>query len=1170
MGLLSVSLSGAGIPIAASARTMLALDPEFTRYVLHISTSSDGSNPDDYSFNTNSFQITLAAGTYYVSADGYTGDKITAKAGIESVIISTGTTPYELTLHPFTEAEVYGTIQFSLNWAVGQIPARAELFVEQYDSTGNWTPIPISYIREPLTAGARQGTIMIVQRETGLVQQSGALSLPPGEYKLTTSVTMDGPNPPVSRADIAHVFSNLITPAAFFYSAGDLTLTSPGTDTGSGFITHFNFKETPSAVSIIGSTPGPDGTRLIMVMVPVGTDLTDLTPVVECAAGAFIASPPPLPDLVDGKPVWAAGDYRKPTSWTAEGRNGVTQQYTVVVTEQAADEGFITGIAFGDVTEKSVVIDEANRSITVEVLNGTLTANPNYELEPVISYTGTAIALVDPDYLNDPSHDSSFTQGAPLQFIEDGIPARIFRVTGQNGGTKAYTVMILEAASNIAEITRFFFDGYPDRPGTLTQPTGPSYNDGTISVTLPYGSNLGSLKPLITYKGNLSPASGVEQNFNVPVVYTVVSADISITKTYTVTVSTESGNTDAGIFDFVITNVPRAKVVIGTKPRADGKIPIIVSVPYATSPLTSDGSKTDLTKLIPLITLSSNISKFVDSGGGEIPDPSGTPIPFGNENDDYQEAVYRIKAQFGNIQDYVVIVARDVHYYYVSASGSDIDPDYYNGSEQAPFKTLAYAVYQAVKHNVDHIYVAGTLNDASEGGAWEDTSTTPMGDNGTFSQSGVPQTGGGASVFNLKGTGRNDQAAWPIYITGIGSNAALQSTAGKRVISITGGARIIFDNITIRGGGGTGSSYGGNGGGIYTGEGSHVTWKSGVISNNRALSGGGVYVDNSEFDFMTGSIASNAATGSAVTRAHFENNAITNTSIQGGGGVYVNGAEGQLWLANGEIANNSASGSGGGVLVNGAEIVNNQAGYDFFMTGGSVKGNSSAGDVWPHGGGGVFVAKGSFQMNKGQITNNTSNRQGGGVFVWSRALFYMDGDSSVTGNDGRGSAKAICSRGITTLRGNAQADKVYVWNYAKGNWGNGFGDEFTLMEGARVSGLVLAFADDPQDNRNYINILESDRPAYGVGKFFSGGTDPITTIDLESRLNANGSFSTTATISGDWLGKYLIKDGGNEIPAAQAAALIKRFPLGSFTSGGPSQSLSASYKLDTFGKLVHK
>jgi hypothetical protein len=152
------------------------------------------------------------------------------------------------------------------------------------------------------------------------------------------------------------------------------------------------------------------------------------------------------------------------------------------------------------------------------------------------------------------------------------------------------------------------------------------------------------------------------------------------------------------------------------------------------------------------------------------------------------------------------------------------------------------------------------------------------------------------------------------------------------------------------------------------------------------------------------------------------------------------------------------------------------------------------------------------------------------------------------------------------MRGNAQADKVYIWNYAKGPWNNGQGDEFTLMEGARISDLELAFADDPQDNRNYINVVQSDQ---GTG-FFTGGAGPITTIGLESRLTSTGSFDKNATIAGDWLGKYLIKNGGNEIPAAAQAGILSRFPLSSYIYGGANPISLSGYKLDNTGKLAVK
>jgi hypothetical protein len=667
------------------------------------------------------------------------------------------------------------------------------------------------------------------------------------------------------------------------------------------------------------------------------------------------------------------------------------------------------------------------------------------------------------------------------------------------------------------------------------------------------------LKPLVQYKGKtLDPASGAEQNFSMPKVYTVSSWDNSATKRYTVTVTTKGANTDTGIFDYVITNVPKAKVVIGTRPRADGKIPIVVLVPYRTEPLTTDGLMTDLMRLIPAITLSNAGSKLVNPADDTQQltiNPDGTIvhlspnvngpeyIPFGNQGD-YQEADYRVKAEGGNTQDYVVMIARDVQYYYVKANGNDIEPNLFNGSSESnPFKTLAWAVNQAVKHEVDHIFVIGTLNETSEGGAYEvtyDTSVTfvPVSPNTDFQSTGgaflpTGTTGGGASVFNLNGTGIDSGNPYHIYITGVGSNAVLQGTSGKRVISITGGAYITFENITIQGGGS--NSYTGNGGGIYIGGNSTVNWKSGSIINNSAVSGGGVYVEGSatpgsEFDLITGTISGNTATGAVSTIA----------TIDGGGGVYVKDTA-LFWMADGTISNNTTKGSGGGVLVNGGTT------DGFLMSAGSVRGNNSSGNKSPHGGGGVYVAQGAFEMLNGEITQNKSTRQGGGVFVWSGALFNMIGNSSISGNDGVGSSKSICSRGITEMRDNARADKVYIWHV------NSATDRFTISGGARIGGLVLAFADEPKDNRNFITIAP-----------LTPGTDPITTIDLESHLTPPSyAFAKDATINGDWLNNYLVFGGSNPID-------VSRFPLGTFTSGGPAQSISSKYKLDANGKLQAK
>ena len=74
--------------------------------------------------------------------------------------------------------------------------------------------------------------------------------------------------------------------------------------------------------------------------------------------------------------------------------------------------------------------------------------------------------------------------------------------------------------------------------------TGFSINEtnGTISVVMPYGTDVSKLVPVISGNNitDMTPGSGVMQNFSKPVTYTVTLAD-GTTKTYTVTVYVQSG-----------------------------------------------------------------------------------------------------------------------------------------------------------------------------------------------------------------------------------------------------------------------------------------------------------------------------------------------------------------------------------------------------------------------------------------------------------------------------------------------------------------------------------------------------------------------------------------------------------------------------------------------------
>jgi hypothetical protein len=1110
-GVLLVSFSGINAnPSLDGARTMLPVNPEFTRYELVVDSTP-------YSFYNNTVRLTLPDGSYTVIAKGYDGDVLVAQSESVSVTVSSGVlTPLTFTLTPYMEPSSSGLLSYSLSWdGLSRMPYRAELLIEKYaDIDGTRFPDdspidPALILSSGLPAGSNPGTILLLLRNTAMINLAGSLELPAGEYRLTMSVTMDEGSLPVERTDLAHIYSKLNTPAAFFYGGGDLYVSNTAPDPGAGFITGFTFTQTPTATTVIGSEPGADGTRLIMVMVPSDTTLASLTPLVSTAPGASITSPlpaSPSPVLGTDMPAYGPMDFTDPMVWTAVSKNGITQQYTVVVSKAPVnnDQKMITNFFFKEYPAIPANINQdaggGIGEITVKLPFES--SDPRGSLTPVVTIIGKTVEidgeLSPPNGVN----TFSFTSAQTFQVYSESEP-------GAN--PKEYTVTVSVADNPARIITRFAIDGYPGRAVTssLTEfgviATGPIDGYYSITLTLPYGVSRAKLTPLVEYEGKtLEPLSGVQQNFNVPVYYTVTAND-GDSKKYKVTIDNDGPDKNTGIFDFRITNWPNCKVVIGQKPRPDGKIPIVIQVPFPT----------DEENMIPEITLSSPLSSIIPA--------SGVTMVFSG-----QEAVYTVTSQ-GNAatQKYVAVVSKGGEYYYVNGvSGQDGYPDYYNGeSETYPFKTLAYAVYKAAHNSsIKGIFVRGELNDETEGGAWEKADVPwPDGFHGDNSDADADVKG---SVFNLIGTNNKK-----ITVTGLGNAVLRAKAANRRVLSVTGGANLVFENITITGGNAPSTSYDGNGGGVYVSGNSMVKFSGCSITGNKAVSGGGIYIYDtvssydSEVTLMNGTISGNTATGSATSLA----------SMSGGGGVYIKG-NALFWLSGGTIKDNTAShGAGGGVLVNGThdhdpDGPGNDDPHDdgFLMSSGSIINNAAPNGVYPHGGGGVYVAQGTCDMLGGLITGNSSNRQGGGVFVyWKDALFIARGTSSITGNNGVGSSKGICNRGQTQLRDKAQADTVYIWDYGDASVPN---QEFTLSTTARVGGIVLAHS---AENLNFVEIVDNPPDV---------GTDQLCRIDLEGHLT--GGLFKDFTPDADWEGKKLIS-GAN--PTLDSLINYNRIVLGTFT-----------------------
>jgi hypothetical protein len=299
-----------------------------------------------------------------------------------------------------------------------------------------------------------------------------------------------------------------------------------------------------------------------------------------------------------------------------------------------------------------------------------------------------------------------------------------------------------------------------------------------------------------------------------------------------------------------------------------------------------------------------------------------------------------------------------------------------------------------------------TITSEGDGGPW--TLARSSGNGEVVEDAVVKVTGGAQVVFsNITIDGKNNRS------TGTTLNRALYIEGAK--VTLGAGAHLVGKYKFLTNYGNIGSG----GGAVYVksgelimNDGSTITGEAGNpdmdTSDDMPFSGGGVYVDSAgTFTMNGGTVSGYALSGGGIfssgtfTMNNGEISGCTTnpflwfvfTNPFGGAGVYVAG--GTFTMNNGTIKdniryNNSLTGGGGGVFV---------AGGEFLMKGGAISGNEAEGSS----GGGVYVSEeGEFQMEKDAIiSENTAEGNGGGVY--NRGTFTMKGDT-ISGNrtDGEG------------------------------------------------------------------------------------------------------------------------------------------------------------------------
>ena len=257
-------------------------------------------------------------------------------------------------------------------------------------------------------------------------------------------------------------------------------------------------------------------------------------------------------------------------------------------------------------------------------------------------------------------------------------------------------------------------------------------------------------------------------------------------------------------------------------------------------------------------------------------------------------------------------------------------------------------------------------------------------------------------------------------------------------------------NLTIKGSGSSNLTLDGmqqsSSGSLVNVSGNFTLADGGILTNNTADYGGGVYVHPGTFD-TGGSVYVGSGTfemsGGEISG---------NTASGNGGGVYLKG--GTFTMSGGEISGNTVSDNGGGVSVS-------HGSSTFTMLGGTISGNTASN------GSGVY-SYGTFTMSGGEISGNTARLYGGGVYVFY-GTFEMSGGEISKNTASSGGGGVYRQGGTFSLSGSGSTDSVYLAS----------GTVITVIEELtgtenQVSGIKLA---DPGDGTMVVTgtpLQESD------------------------------------------------------------------------------------------------
>ena len=352
-------------------------------------------------------------------------------------------------------------------------------------------------------------------------------------YKLQSDPTFTVLTPTQSVVTGSYNFQTLY-PA--IVSSSPITVKIENAATGGVLQIHDLYVESSSVVSNaaeitafalpnqIGNATINSGAGTIAVNVPLGTNLTSVTPSTLTTSTSATVSPTAA----------TARDFTNPVTYVVTAQDGTTTKtWTVTVNTVASTLKEITAFQLSPSQIGASTINSGAGTIAVSMPFGSTLTN----LVPT-TLTISASATISP-------------LASAAQNFSSPV---VYTVTAQDGSMKTWTVTVTIVTSTAKEITAFQLA--PSQIGSAVINSGA----GTIAVNMPLGSTLTNLVPTtltISASATISPLASAAQDFSSPVVYTVTAQDNS-TKTWTVTVTLVDPNatyTDYQAEDAVFTGI---------------------------------------------------------------------------------------------------------------------------------------------------------------------------------------------------------------------------------------------------------------------------------------------------------------------------------------------------------------------------------------------------------------------------------------------------------------------------------------------------------------------------------------------------------------------------------------------------------------------------------------